>query len=402
MHRLNPMKTIKNPIDISIKGVETSSSSLDKVCATTPKMVHRAYTFKIKTDKNFENKFNQWIGICRFLYNCALECKITAYKTQGKTLTNYDLQKQLTVAKKEILWLKTVNSQTLQTVLDRLEIAFHRFYNNIGYGYPKYASKKKWKSISFKTIRFKNNQFILPTWGVIKLFKNRLPKGELKIARIVKEADGYYLHVISKELYQNINENQVGIDIGVNNLAVTSNNEFVANPKINKKYERKLRIENRSLSRKERFSNSWFKQLKRVQLIYLKIKRARKDYLHKETTKLCRNYGYFYLEDIKILGVVANSNLSKHIFDCGWGYFKTYLSYKGNVVLVDPKYTSQTCSNCGHCEKGNRVSQSNFQCKICGHSENADFNASKNILGKGIALMRQRKGSYPMRSISNL
>ena len=97
------------------------------------------------------------------------------------------------------------------------------------------------------------------------------------------------------------------------------------------------------------------------------------------------------MEDLNIKGMSKNKNLSKHILDCGWGIFKQLLSYKAMVVLVDPKYTSQTCSVCGCKDSANRISQSNFVCKSCGAEFNADYNASKNIKSKGIALMRERE-----------
>ena len=349
----------------------------------------KTYTYKIKTNKQFEDKFNKWIGICNYLYNCALELKIDMYRRFGKSLTKYDIYKQLTEAKKENLWMKEVANVSLRSSLDNLDMAYQTFFK--GGGFPKFKKKKYCKSIGFKSIMFNNNQFVLPKWGTIDIFKNRLPEGKLKTASIVKKADGYYLHVQAEYDYINTNENQVGIDMGIKYFAVTSDNIYYDNPQHFKQYERKLRIENRSLARKIKYSKKWYKQVNKLARLHLKISRVRLDYLHKVSTELSKLYGLIFMEDLNIKGMSKNKNLSKHILDCGWGIFKQLLSYKATVYLIDPKYTSQTCSSCGCKDSANRINQSTFICTKCGIEFNADYNASLNILGSGRTLMRERE-----------
>ena len=355
----------------------------------------RTYIYKIKTNAKFIDKFNQWIGTCRFLYNNALELKIMLYKGNKVSISNYDISKQLTEAKKEIPWLKDVHSQTLQAILDRLDNAYKSFFRK-KIGFPKFASRHKWRSIPFKAIKFQDNKFILPKFGFVSVFKDRLPEGELKTASIVRKADGYYLHVqIELETIENTNENQVGIDMGVSYFAVTSDNIFINNPKHLSRYANLLRIENRSLARKVRGSERRKKQVHKLQLLYLKITRVREDFLHKESTKLSKQYGTIFMENLNIAKMVKDSYFSKNILDCGWSKFKQLLSYKANVVLVNPAYTSQICNECGHTAKTNRISQSEFVCINCGNIENADYNASKNIKCLGKAIMRQSRTTSP-------
>lgn len=349
----------------------------------------KTYTYKIKTDNSFIEKFNQWIGICRFLYNCALEMKIDAYKRCNKNISNYEIQKELTGCKTDFKWLKQVNAQTLQAILDRLDRTYKSFFRR-GYGFPKFASKKKWKSIPFKSIQIKDNNFILPKWGIVKVFKDRMPEGEIKTASLVQKADGYYLHIQVEVSYSNSNENQVGIDMGISYFLVTSDGLYITNPKHFKSYERELRIENRSLARKKKFSKQWYKQVRRLQLLYLKIQRVRLDFLHKTSTSLSKQYGTIFMEDLNVAGM-SKSNLSKYILDCSWSKFKGLLNYKSKVILVNAQYTSQTCSNCGHIDKRNRITQSEFVCVNCGSIFNADGNASLNILSLGKALICQRE-----------
>jgi putative transposase len=349
----------------------------------------KTYTYKVNLDSSFVGKFNQWAGACRFVYNCALEMKIDAYKRRGVNLSNFTIQKELTEAKREFVWLYDVNAQTLQSVLDKLDNTYKSFFRR-SYGFPKFASKKKWRSIPFKSIQLKDGIFILPKWGSVKVFKDRLPEGKLRTASLNKKADGYYLHVQTEVPYINNNESQVGIDMGIKYFLVTSDGLYIQNPQHLKSYEKKLRVENRSLSRKKKFSKQWYKQVQRLQKLHLKIQRVRLDFLHKVSTSLSKRYGTIYMEDLNISGM-TKSSLSKHILDCSWTKFKDLLNYKSKVVLVNPKHTSQTCSNCGHRDKRNRISQSEFVCINCGSVFNADENASKIILSRGTALMRKRE-----------
>jgi putative transposase len=178
--------------------------------------------------------------------------------------------------------------------------------------------------------------------------------------------------------------------MGLSHFCIDSNGNFIHNPKHFKKHERQLRIENRSLARKKKGSNSWKKQCRRLSLLHHKISNIRKDFLHKESTKLAKGHSVIYVENLNINGMAKNPTLSKHILDAGWGMFRTMLEYKTCVVAINPKHTSQTCNECGTIDSKSRLSQSEFVCTNCGHISNADVNAAKNILSKGITLGRQR------------
>lgn len=179
--------------------------------------------------------------------------------------------------------------------------------------------------------------------------------------------------------------------MGLTHFCIDSNGGFIANPKHFKKYERKLRIENRSLARKKKRSNSWKRQVHKLALLHYKIANIRKDFLHKESTRIAKENNIVYMEDLNIQGMVKNRKLSKHILDAGWGSFKEMLEYKTRVVVVNPAYTSQTCNECGAIDKNSRVSQSGFVCTGCGHIANADINAAKNIRDRGTIIDRQRE-----------
>lgn len=361
--------------------------------------IYKTYKYKLKLTKTQQEKVNSWIGACRVVYNLALETKIEAYK-KGVSLSRNDLQKQLVPLKKEIEWIQSVPAQSLQNVIERLDKAYKSFFK--GAGFPKWAKKGEYNSLTFpQDIKMKGiDIFIIPKLGNVKVFKDRVPTGNLKIATIKKECDGYYLYTVFESETENkypTDKNQViGIDMGITFFCIDSNGQFIENQRITKKYEKQLRIANRSLSRKKKFSNGWYKQKAIVSKLHRKIARVRRDFLHKISLEYVKNNSLIVVEDLKVKNMIKNKNLSKHITDTSWSMFFDMLSYKcknyeKDFVKVKPHYTSQTCNSCGNVDKANRLSQSQFKCTVCFHEANADENASKNILSEGIALVQQRE-----------
>lgn len=352
----------------------------------------KTYIYKVKSNKRLESELENWLGITRCVFNLGREVREESFK-KGVKINYFDLSKQLTEAKKESTWLKQVHSQTLQAVLERLEDGYKKFFRDLKAGKvcskPHWAKKDKWKSIDFKSIKTTHNAFKLPTLGTIKVFKFKQPKGELRTAVLIKEADGWYLKVVVKEEDRTNGENQAvcAIDMGISQFMVTSDGEFIDNPKHLFQYLKQLRIESRKLSRMKKGGSNFKKQKKVLTKLHQKISRVRKDFLHKESRKLANNYNTIIREDLNISKMVKGSKLAKHILDCSWGTFFEFLEYKTNVVKVNPSYTSQKCSKCGHTCKENRKTQSLFECVKCGHSDNADFQATLNILQLGQQLM---------------
>lgn len=364
------------------------------------------YKRKLKLSKFQKERISSWIGACRLVYNMGMEIKREAWKNKQQNISAYDLMKQL-IDIKDYNWIVDVPSQSLQNSLERLDKSYKNFFKSFksGGGFPKFKSKRTYNSILFKqgnlkqshpSIELTSKQTIkLPKIGELSFFKDKsLIIGKIKTATIVKEPTGFFICIVCDKVVKNISnpdESQViGIDMGVANFCVDSNGNLIENPKHFKKYEVKLRVENRSLSRKKRLSNRWKKQVKKLSLLHHKIANVRKDFLHKESTKMAKKYHTIYLEDLNIKNMSKNKNLSKNILDCGWGMFRIMLEYKTNVIRVNPKYTSQTCNQCGKKDAKNRLTQSEFVCINCGHVSHADINAAKNILSKGIALNHKR------------
>lgn len=359
--------------------------------------IFKTYKYKLKLTKNQTQRVDSWIDTCRYVYNLALETKIHAYRSFGVSLSKFDLMNQLPELK-AIEWIKDVPSQSLQDVIERLDKTYQTFFK--GGGFPKWAKKDQYRSITLKGIKQAESGFILPKLGHVKVFKDRMPNGELKTATIIKENNQYFISVTFESNSQNlypVSENQaVGIDMGITYFAVDSDGCFVENPRHTKKYEKQLRIENRSLARKKKGSKSRQKQKLRLSKLYSKIANVRKDFLHKTSTKYMKENHVIVCEDLKVKNMIKFGNLSKHISDASWSEFYLMLKYKSLqndriFIQINPKYTSQKCSCCGHIAKENRLNQSKFKCVSCNHEQNADFNAAQNIKSEGIALVRQRE-----------
>lgn len=349
------------------------------------------YTFKIKTTKKQIQLFEEHLNTTRMLYNLAKETKEYAY-SKGIILSKFDLINQLPELKKEFRWISNVHSGTHQTVIERLDRGYNKFFSDLKRGIitskPKWAKKKDWKSITFKSsaVRLKNNQITLSKIGKIKVFKSREINGNIKVVRVIKEVDGWYLQIVTDCIVIKCdNQTQVAVDSGIKYAFVTSDGQFFENIRTTEKYEKQLAEAQRKLSLKKKGSNNFYKESERVKKIYLKIRRVREDYLHKISRELSNNYQTVFVEDLNVSKMVLDKNYSKVISDVSWSKFFEYLSYKTELIKVDAKYTSQECSNCGHISKENRPNQETFKCVKCNHQGNADFNASKVVLKRGLA-----------------
>lgn len=364
----------------------------------------KTYTYKLYNNKSYQKKFDRWIGICRMVYNLAKETKEYAYKTRGVNLSCYDLQKQLTDLKKSFLFIKEVDNTTLQKSIERMDMSFKNFFR--GKGYPKWAKKDKYLSMEFtQHIRQTEKGFKVGKFGTVKVFNNREVNGKIKRARLIRKADGIYVQIIFEDFTQKLknNENQVvALDMGIKYFTVSSDGEFINNPKHLFKYLAELRVENRKLSRMKKGGSNWKKQVVVLRRLYLKIANTRMDFLHKTSSYFAENYENVICENLNISGMSKNKKLAKHILDCGWSEFFHQLSYKTNLIKVNPKHTSQRCSECGHTCKENRATQSLFACVECGHSENADLQATKNIMKLGTQLIHANVVGYDKRCVINL
>ncbi|OQA82371.1 MAG: putative transposase [Microgenomates group bacterium ADurb.Bin238] len=324
---------------------------------------------------------------CRNLYNTILETKIKAYQEEKKTLQRFELHKMFKN------YEANIPASLKQSIASRVNTAFDRFFRKLG-KYPRFKSKNRFRSIDLRQYkvdyRIKGNY--LSTWkqiGYIRMMglqKLNNPSG----ARIVKRATGWYLQVIDEaEVHQRPieNEKEVGIDMGIKYFLVDSDGNKIEPPNFFRKAQKKLRVAQRKLKNKAKFSKRWKKQAWQIAKIHERIANQRKDWLHKLSRKYANNYSRVYAENLNISGMLKNRHLAKSISDASWNMFLNMLSYKlqmlaGELVCVPAQYTSQKCSNCGELVQKS-LSVRTHLCPYCGFVSDRDTNAALNILRLG-------------------
>lgn len=353
-------------------------------------------------------------GCNRFVWNKALALQKELLGQKEYCLSYYKLAPQLQEwkAAEETAFLEECPSQTLQQTLMSLDRAVKDAFNpKSAKRFPRF--KKKGQSDSFRHpqgIKVRDNQVFLPKVGWVRFFKSREIVGTIKNATISRRGLHWFVSIQTEREVQPTGpgaKSMIGIDLGINKFAVLSNGtEFKPANSLKIKLNR-LAFEQRGLARKQKGSNNFKKHKKKISKIHTKIADVRLDYLHKTSTTISKNHACVVLEDLKVTNmsksakgdienpnkcVKAKSGLNRSILDQGWHTFRTLLQYKlnelgGELVLVDAKYTSQRCSCCGHTSSDNRTTQARFCCTHCGHTENADHNAARNILAAGHAVL---------------
>lgn len=236
------------------------------MCGTPRVMlITKTYRFKLRPTSAQSQRFEQWLGTCRYVYNLAKDCKETAYK-KGLKLSYYDLKKQLPELKSED-WIKDVHSQVLQDVIKRLDTAYQNFFR--GAGYPKWAAKGKFCSFNFpQGVLVNTNKIKLPKIGEVRFIKSQPVEGTIKQAKVKKEIDaggrpGWYVSltcIIEQKFRYLPNESQIGIEVGVARYYTLSDGTHQPNPRFFYQLKDRLAEAQRSLSRKQKGSENWKKQ----------------------------------------------------------------------------------------------------------------------------------------------
>lgn len=330
-------------------------------------------------------KLNKTISNCCFVYNKLLEAKVNAYKTDKTILTEFDLNK---LTKNFDI---PIHSQVKQNISKRINDAFQHFFRRVRekkgkVGFPRFKNINKYKSITYPQSGFKlisNKRIFVSQIGNIPIVLHRVPKGRLKTFCIKKTAKGWFAIFSCDEVpIENIevSNNHVGIDVGIESFAVLSNGWKIENPKFLRKSERKLAKLQRRLSKKKKGSASRRKARFKVARLHQRIFNQRHDFLHKTSFNIIKQFRTISVEKLQIKNMVKNHYLAKSINDASWGSFLQMLSYKvertsGQLVRVNPKNTSRTCSKCGNIQDM-PLANREFKCLNCGFVCHRDLNAS--------------------------
>lgn len=359
----------------------------------------KAYKYRIFPTDDQKDQLQKYFGVSRLIYNLGLETKTVAYASNKKSISKYNLIKQLPELKQEFDFIKDCPSQVLQHSLINLDTAYQNFFKGRGQ-FPKFKNKYSKQSITFPQgfeISFKNNIIKLPKLKNVAIDYHREFKGIPKRVTLSKTStDKYFVSILvdtqtelpkKKKVKTNTS---VGIDFGIKDLAVTSDGIVYENKNFFKFQQKRLKVEQRSLTRKVKGSKNREKQRIKVASLQEKIRNQRTDYLHKISTEMIQQYDTIVLEDLAVSNMVKNHNLARAISDMGWRQLRIMIEYKAkwygkNVIIIGRfKPSSKTCSNCGNIKKDLKLSDRTYDCQKCGFSEDRDLNAAYNIKNFGV------------------
>ncbi|CAI3463466.1 IS200/IS605 family element transposase accessory protein TnpB [Enterococcus cecorum] len=372
----------------------------------------KAYKFRIYPTEEQKIFFTKTFGCVRKVYNLMLNDRKKAYEE-----IKNDPSKKMTFPtpakyKEEFPFLKEVDSLALANAQLHLDKAYKNFFRNKSVGFPRFKSKKNpvqsyTTNNQNGTVALIDNKFIkVPKLkSLIRIKLHRQPKGMIKSAIVSRHASGkYYISLLCKE---EINElpktnSAIGIDLGITDFAILSDGQKIDNNRLTSKMEKKLKREQRKLSKRALLAKNkgiplseaknYQKQKRKAARLHEKVMNQRTDFLNKLSTEIIKNHDIICIEDLNVKGMLRNHKLARSISDVSWSSFVAKLQYKADwygreIIKVDQWFpSSQICSECGHKDGKKPLDIREWTCPICHTHHDRDINASINILTEGLRI----------------
>ncbi|MDR0269379.1 RNA-guided endonuclease TnpB family protein [Paenibacillus sp.] len=366
-------------------------------------MENKAYKFSLYPTHEQEQLLAKTFGSVRFVYNKMLAERKETYEQFKNDKKLLKKQKLPTPAKykSEYPWLTEVDSLALANAQLNLQKAYQNFFSGRA-KFPKFKNRKARQSYTtnrVNDIMLLDGYIKLPKLKLVKMKQHReIPSHHLiKSCTVSQTKTGKYYVSILTEYKHKPEEKEVqaviGLDFSMNGLFVDSHEGKTANyPRFYQQALEKLAREQRILSHRKIDSNRWHKQRLKVAKLHEKVAHQRKDFLHKESYTLVKQYDCVVIEDLSMKGMSQALHFGKSVADHAWGKFTTYLEYKlkeqgKKLIKIDKWFpSSKTCSSCGLIRESLSLSERTFRCE-CGFVADRDWNASINIKNEGLRIL---------------
>ena len=373
--------------------------------------IKRAYRFRFYPTPEQAEVLARTFGCARFAYNYMLRLRTDAWYQRQEHVGYHATSAALTVLKKtpEHAWLNEVSSVPVQQALRHLQTAFANFFAKRA-KYPNFRRKDGVQSAEYTTSAFrwdgtalklaKMDQPLAIRWS------RTLPKGAKPTTVTVSKdtAGRYHASILCDDVVPEAKKvkGQVGIDLGLTHFAILSTGEKVGAPNTFRKYENKLAKQQRRLAKKQKGSARRMKAKLKVARLHVKVADARRDFLHKLSTRLINEHQVIAIESLAVGNMQKNSRLAKSISDASWSEFVRQLTYKAEwygrtLIGIDRWYpSSKRCSNCGHTVQKMPLGVRSWTCPECGSTHDRDVNAARNVLAAGLAVSAHGESVNPM------
>ena len=365
-------------------------------------VVIRAFKYRIYPNKEQKVLLEKHFGCVRFVWNWALGKKMEAYQKDKTNLSRYELQAELPKMKKgEQPWLAEVGSLSIQSKLEDLDKAYTSFFKK-KVAYPKFKCKRndqKFRIPQNTKVDFEKGKVIIPKFlGGIKCIFDRQFEGDISSSYVSRTTTGkYFISILvedGKELPTKpkiTEKSTIGIDLGLKHFATLSDGTKVENPKPLKRFLKKLKKQQRQLSKKTKGSNNRNKQRVKLAKTHEKITNCRKDFHHKLSHTLTHDNQVktICMETLSTKDMMENSYMARQIADVGWNSFTNILKYKcdwygKNFVQIGRFEPSSKLCSCGYINQTLTLKDREWTCPSCNITHDRDILAANNIKKLGL------------------